>query len=66
MNQKIKKSLKIINQIQKIRSKNNVNCMDLLRLAVKLDHKTTSEIMSKIYLDDQKISALAKKLSNIK
>ncbi len=66
MNQKIKKSLKIINQIQKIRSKNNVNWMDLLRLAVKLDHKTTSEIMSKIYLDDQKISALAKKLSNIK
>ena len=66
MDQKIKKSLKIINQIQKIRSKNNVNWMDLLRLAVKLDHKTTSEIMSKIYLDDQKISALAKKLSNIK
>jgi len=66
MNQKIKKSLKIINQIQKIRSKNNVNWMDLLRLAVKLDHKTTSEIMSKIYLDDQKISSLAKKLSNIK
>ena len=66
MNQKIKKSLKIINQIQKIRSKNNVNWMDLLRLAVKRDHKTTSEIMSKIYLDDQKISALAKKLSNIK
>ena len=66
MNQKIKKSLKIINQIQKIRSKNNVNWMDLLRLAVNLDHKTTSEIMSKIYLDDQKISALAKKLSNIK
>lgn len=66
MNQKIKKSLKIINQIQKIRSKNNVNWMDLLRLAVKLDHKTTSEIMAKIYHDDQKISALAKKLSNIK
>jgi|TARA_B110000483_G_C17978205_1_gene458663 hypothetical protein len=66
MNEKIKKSLKIINQIQKIRSKNNVNWMDLLRLAVKLDHKTTSEIMAKIYRDDQKVSALAKKLSNIK
>lgn len=66
MNQKIKKSLRIINQIQKIRSKNNVNWMDLLRLAVKLDHKTTSQIMSKIYYDDQKISSLAKKLSDIK
>jgi hypothetical protein len=66
MNQKIKKYLKIIDQIQKIRSKNNVNWMDLLRLAVKLDHKTTSGIMAKIYRDDQKVSALAKKLSSIK
>ena len=66
MDKKIKNSLKIIDQIQKIRSKNNVNWMDLLRLAVKLDHKTTSEIMAKIYRDDQKVSALARKLSNIK
>ena len=66
MNKQIKKYLKIIDQIQKIRSKNNVNWMDLLRLSVKLDHKTTSEIMAKIYRDDQKVSALARKLANIK
>jgi hypothetical protein len=65
MKKKIKESIKIVNQIQKIRSKNNVNWMDLLRLAIKLDHESTSKIMSKIYRDDQKISALAKKLSKI-
>ena len=60
MNQ-YKKSLKLVNQIQKIRSKNNKNWMDLLRLSLKLDHKSTSKILSQIYKDDQKISKLAKK-----
>ena len=31
--------LKIISQIEKIRSKNNVNWMNILRLAFKLDPK---------------------------
>ena len=53
---------KIINQIQKIRSKNNKNWMDLLRLSLKLDYISTSKILSEIYLDDQKISKLVKKL----
>lgn len=56
-------SIKLINQIQKIRSKNNVNWMDMLRLAFKHDPKTASKIMSQIYLDDQKISRLVKKLT---
>ena len=56
------KSYKLINQIQKIRSKNNVNWMDMLRLAFKHDAKSASKIMSQIYLDDQKISSLVKKL----
>ena len=63
---KYKKSLKLVNQIQKIRSKNNKNWMDLLRLSLKLDHKSTSKILSQIYIDDQKISALAKKLYSLK
>ena len=54
---------KIINQIQKIRSKNNVNWMDILRLAFKLDPKKASKIMKKINYDDKKISKLLKKLS---
>tara|TARA_B100000401_G_scaffold414057_1_gene334652 strand:- start:691 stop:879 length:189 start_codon:yes stop_codon:yes gene_type:complete len=55
--------LKIINKIEKIRSKNNVNWMNLLRLAFKLDPKSASNIMKKINYDDKKISALLKKLS---
>ncbi len=54
---------KIINQIQKIRSKNNVNWMNILRLAFKLDPKSASKIMNKINYDDKKISNLLKKLS---
>ena len=54
---------KIINQIEKIRSKNNINWMNLLRLAFKIDPKSASKIMKKINYDDKKISNLLKKLS---
>ncbi len=57
------KYLKIIKQIEKIRAKNNVNWMNILRLAFKLDPKETSKIMTKINYDDKKISNLLKKLS---
>jgi len=56
-------NLKIIDQIEKIRAKNNVNWMDLLRLAFKLDAKSAGKIMKKINYDDKKISNLLKKLS---
>ena len=52
--------------MEKIRSKNNKNWMDLLRLSLKLDHKSTSKILYQIYKDDQKISKLAKKLLSVK
>ena len=55
--------LKVIKQIEKIRSKNNVNWMNILRLAFKLDPKSASKIMRKINYDDKKISSLLKKLS---
>ena len=54
---------KIINKIQKVRSKNNVNWMDILKLAFKLDPNNASKIMRKINYDDKKISSLIKKLS---
>lgn len=54
---------KIINQIQRIRSKNNVNWMNILKLAFKLDPNNASKIMKKINYDDKKISNLLKKLS---
>jgi len=54
---------KIINQIQKVRSKNNVNWMDLLKLAFELNPQKASKIMKRINYDDKKISDLLKKLS---
>jgi len=60
-----KKSLKLVNRIQKIRSKNNKNWMDILKLSLKLNPQSTSKILSKIYNDDKKISALAKRIYKI-
>jgi hypothetical protein len=54
---------KIINQIQKIRSKNNVNWMNILKLAFKHDPKASANIMKKINYDDKKISDLLNDLS---
>ena len=61
-NTKVNRALKIVDQIQKVRSKNNINWMNLLRLAIKVDHDQTMKIVSNIFRDDQKISKLAKKL----
>jgi len=55
---------KIINQIQKVRTNNNVNWMNILKLAFKLDSKNASKIMKKINYDDKKISKLLNQLSN--
>ena len=56
-------SLKIIKQIEKIRAKNNVNWMNILRLAFKLDPNEAKKIMKKINYDDKKISTLLNQLS---
>ena len=53
---------KIINQIKKIRSRNNVNWMNILKLAFKFAPKEASKIMKEINSDDKKISNLLKKL----
>ena len=52
----------IINKIEKIRSKNNISWMQILRIAFKSSPKETAKVLSKIYLDDKKINKLAKKL----
>ena len=54
---------KIINQIQKVRTKNNVNWMNILKLAFKLDPNSAKKIMKKINYDDKKISNLLNLLS---
>ena len=55
--------LKIIDKIEKIRSKNNVNWMNILKLAFKLDPISASKIMKKINYDDKRISDLLNKLT---
>lgn len=65
-NKKIINGLKVINKIQKIRSKNNKNWMDLLKLSLKLDYKNTSKILKDIVSHDEKISHLAKEIFNKK
>ena len=63
---KIKRYLKIINQIEKTRSKNNVNWMTILKIAIKKSPEETIKVMKKINSKDNKISNLFKKLSNEK
>jgi hypothetical protein len=60
---KSKNYLKIISQIENIRKKNNVNWMNILRIAFKSNSRATAKIMSQIYFDDKKIGALVKKLT---
>lgn len=63
---KISQGLKLINEIQNIRSKNNKNWMDLLRLSLELDFDKTSKIIKEICKDDKRISILAKKIYQLK
>ena len=63
MKKKLDYYLKIIDKIENHRKVNNKNWMDILRLSFKNAPKETSVILSKIYLDDKRISKLAKKLS---
>ena len=59
---KINKYLKIINQIEKARSSNNINWMNILRIAIKNNSKDTIKVMKKINSSDGKISKLLRKL----
>ena len=59
---KSKNYLRIISQIENIRKKNNVNWMNILRIAFKYDPEATAIVMSKIYSDDKRIGTLVKKL----
>ena len=59
---KYKNYQKIINQIEKIRAKNNTSWMQILKISFKHSPDETARVLSKIYLDDKKINNLAKKL----
>jgi len=55
--------LKIIDEIEKVRTRNNVNWMDLLRLAFTYAPEEAKAMMKKIDHEDSRISDLVKKLS---
>ena len=55
--------LSIIDEIESVRSANNVNWMDVLRLAFKSSPNEAKKLMKKIDTEDDKISSLLKKLS---
>ena len=63
MKKKSKNFLKFISQIENIRKKNNINWMNILRIAFKNNPKATAKVMSKIYSDDKRIGKLVKKLT---
>jgi hypothetical protein len=63
-NIKIKKYLKIIDKIESARSKNNVNWMDVLRLALKHSPDETIKLMETINAKDKKISSLFGSIKN--
>jgi len=56
------KHKKIFNKIQNIRSKNNKNWMDLLRLSYDSNPKETLKILSNIIIKDQALVKLVKQL----
>ena len=65
-NIRIKKALKLVDQIQSIRSKNNKNWMDLLKLALRIDFDSTSKILKEICKDDKRISKIAQQIYKLK
>jgi len=65
-NIKVKKYLKIIDKIEKERSKNNVNWMDVLRLALNNAPDETIRLMESINKKDRKISSLFGSINNKK
>ena len=62
-NKEIDHYLKIIDEVEKIRSKNNVNWMDVLRLAFIHAPNEAKKLMKKINEEDNRISEIFEKLS---
>tara|TARA_R110000765_G_scaffold410751_1_gene509531 strand:+ start:398 stop:586 length:189 start_codon:yes stop_codon:yes gene_type:complete len=58
--------LEIIDEIESVRSKNNINWMDVLRLAFKHSPEDARDLVGRINREDKKISDLLGKLSENK
>jgi len=62
--QKIENYLKVIDEIEEVRTRNNVNWMDVLRLAFIHAPEKAKELMRKIDTEDNRVSDLVKKLAD--
>ena len=62
-NEEIEYYIKIIDEIEKARSGNNMYWMDILRLAFTHAPEEAKKLMKKIDNEDNRISELVKKLS---
>ena len=62
---KTKKANTLIREIEKTRSRNNKNWMDLLRLAIQYAPIRAKKVLKEINKNDQKISKLLKKISTL-
>lgn len=57
-----KRYLKIIDQIERVRTKNNLNWMNILRIAFRKDPQAAKRCFRKINSQDKKISRLVARL----
>jgi len=55
---KTNKYIKIVEEIENVRGSNNINWMDILKIALKSSPKETIRILNKINKHDKKISKL--------
>ena len=63
-NKKIERYLKYIDEIEKVRTQNNVNWMDILRLAIKHAPDEAIDLIKKVNNKDERISELFNKISD--
>ena len=61
--QPVEEYLKIIEEIEDTRARNNVNWMDILRIAFTHAPEDAKEVMRKINGEDSKVAALLLKLT---
>lgn len=54
----------IIDQIERVRSYNNVNWMEILRIAMKADPVSTKKVLSKVLIADLEVSRLTRSLAD--
>ena len=64
-NKKIEHYFKIIDEIEKVRTRNNVNWMDILRLSIRHAPDEAIELLTKVNSEDEKISKLFKRKNRI-